>query len=260
MTITTPRRFGWRPNPPDTRDRLHARRHGMVRAEGRRFDGLIDHVRDQGNTSSCVGHACVGALELLYALEQRPISPRSPMHAYWSARARDKFQHEDAGAYIRSCLKVLRKRGVCSEATLPLDDRDPQRGGTINARPPQAADNEAVTFADFSFEAVQGGAEGTIDTLQNGKPVVIGGDVTTAFVFCSSDETIPAPKPGDVRQGGHAWVLVGFDRHGERVLGWNSWGSTYGFGGLMWLDAEWCEDSNSSDKTALVATATAEVA
>lgn len=251
--ITEPRGFGWKKDPHDARDRMHARRAGLTRIEGRRMDGLVQKVRDQGQTGSCVGHACVSGLELLYALEGRGITPLSPMHAYWNARARDGFQHEDGGAYIRSCLTVMRAVGCCAESELPLDAE------TINDKPPQRAENAGIRFADFRYERIAGGPEHVLDALQSGFPVVMGTNVTSAFVFCSDDQTIPAPKRGDVRQGGHAFLLVGFDRRGERIRMLNSWGGRepggWGDAGFAWLDPGWIEDPTTQDVIALVSTA-----
>ncbi len=249
MTIATPRCFGWKPNPPDARDRVHARRAGLVRTEGRSFELLCPPLRDQLDSSSCVGNGTPDGVELAYAIAGRPIRHLSALHAYWLARAQDGFQHEDGGAYIRSCLQAMRKVGCCSDATLPFDT------SRINERPPMEAEIEGVAYADFSYENVAGGAEGGLDSLQTGHPLVIGGDVTSAFVFASGPDTIPAPKPGDVYQGGHCFLIVAFDRHGERVLARNSWGKGWGLNGYAWLDAGWLEAPRTSDLVAITAVA-----
>lgn len=242
------RAFGWRKQPDDPRDRVHARQ-GLVRTSERRLDTLIGHVRDQGNTSSCVGHACVAALELLYAVAGRPIAPRSPDHAYYVAREVDGFQREDGGAYIRSCFKAGRRVGFCSEARLPLRSAE-----HINERPPQEAENEGIVLADFAYERITGGTEAVLDALQSGHPVVMGANVTSTFVACSSSATIPAPKQGDVRRGGHAFLLCGYDGFGARIRMLNSWSRGWGDDGFAWLDPRWCSESEASDVIALVAT------
>jgi hypothetical protein len=240
--------FGWKKDPYDARDRMHMGRPGLVRTEGRRMDLLIEHVRHQGGSSSCVGHAIVAALELLYAILGRPITRLSPKHAYWVARAIDGFQHEDGGAFIRSGLRGGKGVGFCPESMLPLDVE------TINERPPEDAENAGITFADFKYERVLSGAEGVLDALQSGHPVVMGVNVTNVFAYPSGDEVIPAPTRNEVRIGGHAFLLCGFDRHGERIRMLNSWGRGWADGGFAWLDPAWIDDPSSQDVIALIAT------
>ncbi len=258
--ITTPRGFGWRKDKPDIRDRLHARRHGLERIEGRRMDLLCHPILDQDYSSACCGHGVPAGLELLYAVVGRPIVQLSPWDAYRAGRAVDGFNHEDGGAYPRSTLHALQRRGVCpltsyviTPEQLREDAGKPEPEKRINHRPPQAAENEAITFADFSYERVVGGAEGVLDALQVGHPVVIGAQVTSTFVASSSNETIPAPKRGDVIAGGHCWLLCGFDMGGARIRARNSWGVDWSDHGYCWLDPMWCEGEGANDLWALTA-------
>ncbi|HMI91693.1 MAG TPA: hypothetical protein VK509_10045, partial [Polyangiales bacterium] len=92
--MSEPRHFGYLPDPFDARDRTLARRPGLTRVAEVRMDHLVTRIRNQGQTSSCVGHACVTGVELLHALEGRPVPNLSPAHAYWLGRAQDGFQDE----------------------------------------------------------------------------------------------------------------------------------------------------------------------
>ncbi len=262
----TPRHFGWLKAPHPERDRMYAPRPELTRADSVRYDHLITAIRDQDATSSCVGHAGVEGCELLSAIEGHPIPKLSPAHAYWNARAVDGFQDEDGGAYIHSCVKALSTVGCCTELEFPLiepevkarwgamtrDERDTYLAHRMRMRASMNAEMSGVKFADVEAQRITGGPEHVADALQLGHVPVIGIQVTSAFVFCNSDETIPAPKPGDVRSGGHALAVVGFDQNAGRFLVQNSWSTDWGMRGLGWLDAGWMSDREASDIHALV--------
>lgn len=240
------RRLGYLPDPADPRDRMHAPRPGMTRITERRMDLLVGHIRDQGQTASCVGQASVAGIELVQALEQQPVPRLSAAHAYWLARAQDGIQTEDEGSYIRSCVKALRKVGCCGETDWPLD---PAR---INERPGLTAEMSGIRFADITYQRVGGGAEGLLDALQLGHPVVFGTNVGNAFMYWTGDDTLPAPKPTEVMLGGHAMLAAGFDRSGERVRVVNSWGRGYGDNGFLWMSRDWFDLPATNDLWALV--------
>jgi C1A family cysteine protease len=247
--IIKPRGFGWKKDPYDPNERLASARPGLTRIEGRRMDGLAGPVLDQWWWSACVGFTAVELLQMFYAVIGRPITQLSPWHAYRNGRAVDNFHHEDGGAFIRSALWAMQNVGCCPDSAYPFDPTD--ENAPINERPPDSAENAGIKFADFRTERVTGGPEAVLDQLQIGRPVAMGVNVTSAFVFCNSADTIPAPKPGDVRQGGHAFLLCGFDRHGERIRAKNSWGKDYGDGGYMWLDPDWISDPTTQDVIAI---------
>ena len=242
----TARHFGYRPDPHDPRDRLHAGRTGMTRLQERRMDRLCGPVRDQGPTSSCVGHACVEAVELLFALEGQGGLRLSPAHAYWLARAQDHFEHEDAGAFIRSCIKALRAVGCCGQTGWPLD---PAR---INERPPMHEEMSGVKYADLTYERVTGGSEGVLDAIQMGRPVVFGTQVGNVFVDHFGDSTIPAPGPSEVLLGGHAVLACAFADFGARVRIQNSWSPMWGDQGFAWISRDWFDSPLTSDVWCLV--------
>jgi hypothetical protein len=249
--IIRPRGFGWKKDIEDSKDRMHARRPGLARVESRRMDELAGPVLNQWNWSACVGFSCVELLQMFYASIGQPIAQLSPWFAYRVARALDNFHHEDAGAYIRSCLKAMQHVGCCPDSAYPFDPSDPK--APINERPPESAENAGVKYADFRYERIMGGPEAVLDTLQTGRCVEMGTGVTSPFVFCNSDETIPAPRPGDVRQGGHAFLICGFDRGGARLRIKNSWSEDWGDNGYAWVETEWVSDPTTQDVMTVVA-------
>ena len=244
------RGFGWKKEPFDQRDHRFSARPGLTRVTEVRHDQLDRYVRDQDMSSSCVGHACVAALELLCAILGLPVTRLSPLHAYWLARAKDDFQFEDGGAFIRSCLLAMRAVGCGPESMLPLNAATL---AAINERPSEALENAGIKAADFRFERITGGPEAVLDALQLGHPVVMGTNVTSAFVRPKKGEVIPAPKRGDSREGGHAFLICGYDRFGARLIMKNSWSIGWGDGGFALLEPEWVDDPTTQDVHAIIA-------
>lgn len=210
-----------------------------------RFDDLVPRVRDQRMTSSCVGNSGAVALELRRALDGQPFVPISALALYWAARAVDGYQHEDAGAQIRSAARIAHGVGVASETAWPFD------AARVNARPGMEAEEDGVTRADGVYERIDGeGAarvELVLDTLQARCPVWFGTLVDQRFMDADGPETVPAPGATDVVLGGHAMVACGFDRSGERIRMLSSWGAGWGDGGFAWTAAEWFAYAGTSD-------------
>ncbi|HMI91195.1 MAG TPA: hypothetical protein VK509_07515, partial [Polyangiales bacterium] len=122
----------------------------------------------------------------------------------------------------------------------------------INERPGLTAEMSGIRFADLTYERVNTDVESVLDALQLGSPVVIGMEVGNVFVDHMGEDTIPAPSPREVMLGGHAMLVCGQDRFGERVRIANSWGDWYGDKGFAWLASEWLERPSSGDFWALV--------
>lgn len=253
------RSFGWLPDSRDPRD-YPLGRTGELATDITRADSAlgmlelhreVSRIRDQGRTSSCVGQAVAAAVEVRRALDGLPRILLAELAAYWGARGLYGFAGEDAGAYIRGGFKWAHRVGLPAQSEWPMDDdtywaRGPK--SKINRRPHAAAETHGMAQAGGAYERVATGpgvVERTLDCLQLGCPVVGGFGVTSRFM--EGNGTIPAPRPGERREGGHAIALLAFDRRGERVAFANSWGSDYGERGYGWLAAEWLQDRETGD-------------
>lgn len=241
------RGLGHIPDAPDARDRLFSARLPVhpVRANEERFDDLVKRVRDQQNTSSCVGNSGGSAIELRRALDGLPYTPISALDLYWNSRAVDGYQNEDAGAQIRSAARIAHSVGVASEAAWPFFE------SRVNLRPSMAADTDGVTRADGTYERIDGEGdervEMVLDALQARAPVWFGTLVDERLMNALGPDTIPAPGMNDAILGGHAMVACGFSNHGERIRVLSSWSTSFGDGGFVWMAAEWFAYPGTSD-------------
>lgn len=245
------RGLGCRRDTHDHRDRLALSRVAQLPQESRLWE-RVPRSRDQGQTSSCVGHGVVGALELYRILSGKPDIPLSPVHCYDLARLADMMPGEqltDDGAMIRSGMKVVSALGVCPEAELPLD---PLR---INARPPLAVDISGVTLADTPYERLTD-VPSILGALVDG-PVVVGLNVTQRYMDHMGNDPIPAPDSTDTFLGGHCIYLAGFRSGGAEIFQQGQWGPSWGFDyqnaagqriySAAWLDAGWLSSQAVGD-------------
>src|SRR5437773_1597 len=78
-------------------------------------------VRDQAHLGSCTGQAGVGFREALAIIATGAYTPLSPLWLYYEERKGRHRVHQDSGANIRDCLKVLCRRGCAPEREWPYN-------------------------------------------------------------------------------------------------------------------------------------------
>lgn len=262
--MTVERGLGWIPDAPDARDyrlgQVGALPADLTRTtyalELRDLYGDVCGIRDQGGTSACTGYAVTPGVELRRALDGQERVKLAPLAAYWGGRALYGFAGADEGAYVRGCIKWAMRVGLPFEDAWPMDSDtyEGRPGSKINQRPAAAAEVRSLDATRAAYERIPMGAgvvDRVLDCLQLRIPVVGGFQITTAFRRAKAGETIPAPTAGERREGGHAILLIGFDRSGERALFANSWGPGYGDQGYGWLAAGWLQDAGTGDLWAL---------
>jgi len=263
LSTRTNEGMGWRPDLPDYRDE----RFLFARALAGELQSSVDlppsakpqrkevdrhPVRDQLTAGSCVGHG-VG----LIAAVERNVSQRSPLFIY--AKARDIIGElgQDNGAYIRDGAKVVATEGAPSERKWPYDLTK------LHVDPSDMADRDAAKRKMFSYHRLMTGQEFR-SCLASGHLFTIGFSVygnieeplTTDFGILNMPTGAPA--------GGHCIAVIGYDNE-FRMSQWaqearqrgvadamipekvyecqNSWGSSWGRGGRMAIDANYLEHS-----------------
>ena len=186
-------------------------------------------VYDQASVGSCVAQSLAAAAEIVadrcgYARE-RP--DRTAL--YYLCRRAIGMVSSDSGAIISDGIEVLRG-GWIAESVPPSTWWD----ASYTTAPPRRVGDEPRVV---SAEAIAHDLDSVLWELACGHPVVVG--LRVGDQWDAPGEVIGPPE-GDVR-GGHAVCLVGYQRDAGvvqvRVL--NSWGSSWGDGGQVWLDASW---------------------
>jgi len=191
-------------------------------------------IRQQGATSACTGFALATVVEhLLKSAGRAPEADVSAFMLYSMARRYDEFAGaEDAGSSLRGALKGWFKHGACARRLwealeMPPATNRPGKDWWLDAvgRPLGAyyrVDTRSITDMHVALNEV--GILLASAVCHDGWNAVAGKDARIAFRKAG---------PGD---GGHAFAVVGYDRHGFRVQ--NSWGPDWGDRGFATLTYE----------------------
>lgn len=236
MTFPANRRgLGYRVDKPDDRDF----RYGASAAPAlpppllREPDltSYVGRVRNQGDTSSCVGQALAAAIETTsLAMDGTPLNV-SARWLYTVSREAERRGSTllDDGTFPRLAMSAANARGIVPERTFPFS-RD-----AINARPSPEDAKAAYDLRGLRFFRIDSEGEERLeafdDALRRGCCVLFGSKVSAQYQY----------DPGDVVTsmgssiGGHMQALV---RAGGDPLVLNSWGTEWGHGGY----ARWSRD------------------
>ena len=219
----------WKADKPDTRDYRYQVSATLSpnSVDLRRYCSSIEN---QGNLGSCTGQAVAGAIELLNKRNGKPTDV-SRLFIYYYERLILGTVNYDSGAYIRDGIKATNHYGASLESLWPHDIRKFKQEPITEAK--TDALNRKVTLyervADFN---------GCIDALSNGYPVIIGFNVYTSFMSATVARTGNMPYPNIKRErllGGHAVLLVGYDKTKKVFIVRNSWGTSWGIKGYFYM-------------------------
>lgn len=226
--------LGYRPDLRDARDySVDALRLGAPK-----LPDVVDRraecpaIQQQGQTSSCVAHACVGAMEHDDRQDDGTWQPLSRLQLYYDARAEQGWEAVDQGCCIGDALKVLCKQGVAPETFWPWDEK------AVNRKPWPKAYGVAGANRITAYYRCPVDAERWRLALACGRTVIFGMSCYGSMFTAEVERTgiIPIPDLGKERmEGGHAMLAVGYDHPRERFLLRNSWGTGWGEGGYGWL-------------------------
>ena len=187
-------------------------------------------IENQGNLGSCTGQAIAGAIELLNKRNGKH-NDISRLFIYYYERLLLGTVNYDSGAYIRDGIKVTNHYGASLESHWPYDIRkfrqEPINEAKVDALKRKVTRYERVI--DFN---------GCINALSNGYPVIIGFHVYSSFMTNNVARTGNMPYPNTKRErllGGHAVLLVGYNKTKKVFIARNSWGTSWGDKGYFYM-------------------------
>jgi C1A family cysteine protease len=199
-------------------------------------------IENQGNLGSCTGNAIAGAIELLNNRNGNP-NDVSRLFIYYYERLLLGTVNYDSGAYIRDGIKVTNKYGASLESYWPYDIKKYKQEPIVEAK------NDALKRKVTLYERIID-FDGCIDALANGYPVVIGFYVYESFMSMAVAKTGIMPYPNIKREkllGGHAVLLVGYNKNKKVFIARNSFGTSWGDKGYFYMPFDVIKPNMSSD-------------
>jgi hypothetical protein len=244
---------GWKPNKPDSRDRVftpagpHARvllRYGRS-SNVPALENFVPAAWDQGFTSRCTGFGTgLGIVSLMNICGFSTASPSSIPSVngiYTNGRLHTLLPGEklaDDGAYPRSVVQMIARHGAPTEAAFP------STVARVNAVPSFAQLQDGYRFAGLRYEHITETGREKIRALRTAlledvRPVGFGMQVTPSYErWRGGPGAVWRPAGIDRDTGGHWQLAIGFSEDLNAVLVANSWGTSWGNSGWCWIDAD----------------------
>jgi len=224
------RPLGTHPDVPDHRDhrfRVPARLE-KSRPPAVDLRPLSPPVYDQGNLNSCSANAIAAALwfDEIKEAAPEPFSP-SRLFIYYNERASEGLVARNVPVSLRDGYKSVARNGVCHERDWPYR---PRRFAT---KPPPrcyrlARGERVIRYLRLRRELLHFEA-----CLADGYPFTMGISVYESFKSraVTRSGNVPMPRKRERHLGGHALLVVGYDRRRRLFLARNSWGARWGLRG-----------------------------
>lgn len=247
--LATPQKhgLGWLPDQPDSRDFIF--KPGAPRLAVAPLPPVVDlrkscpPVYDQGQLGSCTANALAAAFDFDRHREGDTFITPSRLFIYYNERAMEGTTATDAGASIRDGVKTLRKIGVVPEREWPYVIAD------FTEKPSAKCYQDAKKYESLSYARILRPASDPtgdmVACLAQGDPFVAGITVYESFEspHASATGIIPVPKPGEKALGGHAILIVGYERAKNQFICRNSWGTSWGDKGYFYLPYDYLASS-----------------
>lgn len=233
-------KYHWVRDKKDTRDYKYAVT-GIAQPDIVDLRSYCTPIEDQGNLGSCTGNAIAGAIELLDKRNNKQIDV-SRLFIYYYERLLEGTVRYDSGAYIRDGIKVCYNYGA------PLESLWPYKISKFTTQPNSAAVTDAAKRKVTLYEKAINHAA-CLDALANGYPVTIGFTVYTSFETPTVSTTGMMPYPNTRTErvlGGHAVLLVGYNKTTQRYIVRNSWGSSWGDSGYFYMPFKVIQNTSMS--------------
>jgi hypothetical protein len=225
---------------------------------------VVDHrpnqtsIKDQNNRGTCVCFASMAGLEVAYGGGSLDLSEQFANYLYMTAEGRGC---KDAGLQTHMSANYLANDGVCAESVCPYqNDKYNFPAYCTNAdtsAPAPALLTNAVANRPYkikTYQKIWRNETLTTDTgawinnprylealLRADKDIVFGTHVagwSSPYTGIIDVQLSPGGNPLP-SVGGHAMLVVGYNRPQEYFIVKNSWGTSYGQSGYVYLSYDY---------------------
>ena len=223
--------------PADTlRDRLKADKVGGSLPPRLDLSSRMPPPGDQGSQGSCVAWAVgYGARSYYLGLQGADLHNKAqlPSPAYIYNQIRPSFASDcTTGSMISDALTLLKRQGVASFSEFSYNpqicNKQPDANIKAAARRNAISDWKVIRSGDLN---------GVKNEIYKGNPVIFGLQIDEAFMSHFGEKTYVNRSNG-LGVGGHAILIVGYDDMRNAFKIFNSWGHSWGKGGMAWVDYE----------------------
>jgi C1A family cysteine protease len=198
-------------------------------------------IEDQGKLGSCTGNAIAGAIELLHKRQSRTLDI-SRLFIYYYERKFIGTVNYDSGAYIRDGIKACYTYGA------PTENLWPYNISKFKMQPHKTAIVDALKRKVTSYQRALDFNQ-VIDSITSGYPVTIGFNVYSSFDSPAVAKTGIMPYPNVNKErllGGHAVLIVGYNKTNNTFIVRNSWGTRWGDKGYFYMPFEVIQNNRMS--------------
>lgn len=238
LRVRNSRKFGWRKDLPDHRDRylaLHSSKKESLPSTCDLRPQMGFDIYDQGNLGSCTANAIAGAFHFSQLKQGCKDFQPARLYIYYNERAIEGTCDQDSGAAIRDGMVACSKLGVCRETTWPYDvDK-------FAEKPAPACYSEGKDNLVKAYARVPQTLLDLKACLNEGFPFCFGFLVLSSFMTPEVAKTgkMCMPKDDDGVLGGHAVLCVGYDDDLGCFIIRNSWGADWGVKGHFYMPYEY---------------------
>jgi len=238
-----------------TKQLFGARRSGL--SGNADLSAYVESIRDQAQTSRCVGAACarvihVCAQKIQYGAPNFAVPYPSECGLYTLALEEERFA--DTPMQDQGSVPGLLVQAVTQDVGVPLErdypEVDQYPNGLVPDMPAEVL-AKAIAMKVTAVHTIDSDGLNRVDdavqTLLEGFAFSMAIPVGSQYENCNS-ETPVGPAQGTIF-GGHDVAILGVKTvNGRRLfLNAGSWGPTFGFGGWVWLDESVLSDPRASD-------------
>lgn len=241
------RRYGWRRDDPDHRDKVFALAppQPLPTFVDLRTAAWSPPVDQQFALGSCTAQAVCGIdrfeegrqanLTGLFAPTPAPAGSR--LFVYWAERWKEGTLGSDSGAQLRDGLWCASALGIPREADWPYDT------SRFDEEPPEPVFAAALLHRATNYARITTPLAG-LQCLALGHPWAVGFSLFESFETDDVRATgvVPMPSRDENRLGGHAIGVWGYDQEKRLYLIRNSWGAGWGDGGYGWMPFDYLDD------------------